>query len=207
MRTVTRADLDACIAARLSGFPPQAIKSAAQALFTLVNVSECAPLDESALVPFLVSFGLIPAGNPETLSHALVATAAREAEAWHLYYPAAFAVWTAHQQSERARKPRGGDALDGLLRWLIAELPDFTTAMLWAEVVRRAEGAGCAILCDYDPARDVLSFEHRGVVTDIGFMAFARRVQRIKKTLRHQPASVASVPDDDAHQLDFRKAA
>lgn len=77
MRILTRADLDACIAAWLSGFPAQTAQKAAQALFTLVNVGEGAPLDKNAAALFLASFGLVPAGNPETLSHALIATTTR----------------------------------------------------------------------------------------------------------------------------------
>lgn len=208
MKIPSRADLDACIAARLSGFPPQAVKKAAQAIFTLASVGEHAPLDKNALAVFLDSFGLVPAGNPEVLSYALVATAAREAEAWHLFYPAAFAVWTAHQQVERARGPRGGDALDGLLRRMIDELPGFTPALLWAECARRAEGSGCKVLCDYDSRRNLMTAELRpGEIVDVGYSAFRRRFSRIKKSLGHEPASVASVPDDAIHQPDLRKAA
>lgn len=208
MKIPSRSDLDACIAARLSGFPPQAVKKAAQALFTLVNVGEGIPLDKNAAALFLDSFGLVPTGNPETLSHALVATAAREAEAWHLYYLAAYVVWQAQQQSERARGPRGGDALDGLLRKMIAELPGFTPSLLWAECARRAEGSGCEVLCDYDSRRNLMTAELRpGEIVDVGYPAFRRRFSRIKKSLGHEPAIVPTDPDDAAHQLDFRKAA
>lgn len=192
MKTPTRSDLDAAIAARLRGFPPQAVRKAAQAIFILAPAGEGAPLDKNALVLFLTSFGLAPLGNPETLSHALIATAAAEAEAWHLFYPAAFATWQAWRQAERARSRHGGDALDRLLRKLIDELPEFSPSMLWAESIRRTEGFGCDVLCDYDPDHDALTFEHHGALADIGFAAFRRRVQRIKKSVRHEPASVAA---------------
>jgi hypothetical protein len=203
MRTLTRPDLDAAIAARLSGFNAQAVEKAAQALFILTGKGEGAPLDESALADFLDSFGMVPSGNVETVSQALIATAARDAEAWHVFYLAAYAVLEAHRQTERARGRKGGDALDGLLRKLIAELPEFSSSLLWAECVRRADGAGCEILCDYDSTRDLLTFEHHGAIVDIGFEAFRRRVQRIR---RHKPAVVAPVPDDAQHQP-LRRAA
>lgn len=200
MKTPARSDLDAAIAARLSGFPQQAVEKAAQAIFILAPAGDGAPLGKSALVPFFESFGLAPSGNPETLSHALIATAAEQAEAWHLFYPAAFAVWQAQRQAERARSRHGGDTLDELLRGMVGELPDFSPSMLWAEAVRRAKGSDCDALADYNPANDVLTFDHRGTLVDIGLAAFRRRVQRIKKSLRHQPASVASAPDDALHQ-------
>jgi hypothetical protein len=204
MRTLTRSDLDAAIAARLRGFNAQAVEKAAQALFTLTGKGEGSPLDENALAAFLDSFGMVPAGNVETVSQALIATAARDVEAWHVFYLAAYAVLEAHRQAERARGRQGGDALDGLLRKLIAELPEFSSTLLWAECVRRADGAGCEILFDYDSTRDLLTFEHHGALTDIGFGAFRRRVQRIR---RHKPAVVAPVLDHARHQQIIRKAA
>jgi hypothetical protein len=210
MRAITRADLDAAIAARLSGFNAQAVEKAAQALFTLTGKGDGSPLAENALAAFLASFGMSPAGNIGTASQALIATAAREAEAWHLFYPAAFVVLESQRQAERARNRSGGDALDALLRTSIARYPRFAPSMLWAEFCRRASSPQIddKALASYDGMTDTLAFEpHPGAeLQDIGYGAFRKRYSRIKKSLGHQPASVPLHPDDAQHQP-LRRAA
>jgi hypothetical protein len=211
MPTLTRSDLDAAIAARLSGFNAQAVEKAAQALFTLMGDGEGSPLDKNALAAFLDSFGMVPAGNVETVSQALIATAAREAGDWHSYYVSAFTVLESQRQAERARGRQGGDALDGLLRTEIARYPRFQPAMFWAEFRRRASSPQIQdeALVSYDNQADTLIFEpHPGAdLVDINYAAFRKRYSRIKKSLRHQPASVPLHRDDAQHQQPLKAAA
>ncbi len=211
MRTLTRADLDACITARLSGFHAQTIQKAAQSIFTLVNVGEGIPLDKNALGLFFDSFGLVPAGNPETLAHALIAMAAEHAEAWHLFYPSAYLVHQAEKQAERARNRRRGDALDVLMREAIDSFPRFGPSMLWAEFCRRASTPQIRdeALSSYDALAETLAFEPRpgAELVDIGYPAFRRRFSRIKKSLGHGPAAVSSGSEHAVHRHDIRRAA
>ncbi len=103
-----------------------------------------------------------------------------------LLFAAGFEVLHAQRQ---AQQRRGGDALDGLLRAMVAELPGWTPAILWMELARRASSGGDAVLADYNSLADTIAYEPqpRAPLRDLNKPAFLRRLQRIKKTACQTP--------------------
>lgn len=187
---IGRADLDAAIAARLCDIPGEIAKEAAGAIYGEWVRHTHQPPHENAPGVILERLGVPATRNPSAVWHALLALGAEIAGDAEVYFPAAFLVFEAHRQAERARLRDTGDALAELLRALIAERPEFSPAMLWSECRQRATEGGDAVLADYDPCVDAISYEpHPGApLKDIGVVAFRRRVQRL---MRREPASVA----------------
>lgn len=202
-RPATLSDLHDALAWRLRGLDQENAQNAAGAIYSLVHVGEGSPLRENALAVILESCGVVPAGNVATLSQALLALGAERAGDLHTFYPAAFVVLEARRQSQRAQGGRHGDALDAMLRGLIAKHPDFGAPMIWAELARQASGRiDDGALVSYDSLADTLAFEpHPGAeIRDIGFEAFRRRFHRIKKSLRHKLAAVSPVHETAQNQ-------
>lgn len=204
-------DLHAAIAARLSGSDAQTTCRAAGAIYASAPVCPGIEQPDNAMADVLRSFGIAFRGSPGPAFHALLAMGAEAAGDWCGFFPSAFLVLEAQRQCQRASTRRGGDALDRILRKAMADHPEFTPAMLWAELARRASSPQIAdeALSSYDNLADELTFEPSAgaALVDIDYPAFRRRVARIKKSLRHEPASVAPCMDDADHQPRLKAAA
>lgn len=91
----------------------------------------------------------------------------------------------------RSIRPRKPDALNQMIAGYLAELPDITPATLWREFSRIAEDKFDPVLIDCIDG--VLSFEPQPSErwVNIGFQAFRKRVQRIRKLTMGQSQSAA----------------
>ena len=185
MAVPTLADFHGAIADRLGSIPN--VPEAAGAVYRLASEGQGWRDDEDGAAKALAGLGVVFDTKPIPVYCALLAEGARMVGDWHRFYPAASTVLNWQRQATRARKRRGGDALDGKIREVIAEHPSFTVPMIWAECARQA--GACAIdngpLVSFDAIDDLLTFAPRpGAGTrDINPVAFRRRVQRIRKLI------------------------
>lgn len=178
---VTAADIIAAARWRLRGWPAERIEDGLQLVAGLsMPISAGDPKVNKAMA------AVEDGRNPWGALCALLVLRADAAGDLALMFAAGFEVLHAQRQ---AQQRRGGDALDGLLRAMVAELPEWSPAMLWAELVRRASSGSDAVLADYDSLRDVVTFEPqpRAPLRDLNKPAFLRRLQRIKKTACQTP--------------------
>lgn len=183
-RLATVADILAAAHWRLRDWPAERIEAGLQLVAGLATpISEDVPEVDKAMAS--VEDGRDPWGG----LCALLVLSANAAGDMALLFAAGYAVLDARRQAEKSEGRRGGDALDGLIRSMIAELPSWTPVMLWAELVRRASSGSDAVLADYDCLRDAVAYEPqpRAPLREIGRAAYIRRLQRIKKTARQTP--------------------
>lgn len=190
MKPPTLADLREAIAWALRDMPPARVERAVGAILDVWVMGECQSARENRIAAILAQMGI----DGDARRAALVALGAEAAGDRDGFFLRAFAVFDVYRQSRRAASRRGGDALDGLLRKLINELPDFSPALLWAEFCRRASSPQIKdeALVSYDSMTNTLAFEpHPGAeFQDINYPAFRKRYSRIKKSLGHKPAHV-----------------
>ena len=109
-----------------------------------------------------------------------------------LFFRAGMELMTSYRQAIHSTAARSGDVLSRKIREYIVEMPDITPEALWKDFTHQAqEGWGGFII---ESTGDSLSYEELegGPLQDISRSAFRRRVQRIKREMRHQQADVAA---------------
>lgn len=115
-----------------------------------------------------------------------------------MFWRAGFEVVTAYRVGQH-RKGCGsaGDALDDLIARYLLALPEITPRALWDQFALEVEdGHGAAdVISEFDDdGRLVFDADGTGLLADVTFDAFRRRVQRVRKNLpevRQQPETVA----------------
>ncbi len=123
--------------------------------------------------------------NPFSASCALLALLASANGDAALLYRAGYGVIESYRQAERAAGSRRGDALNDLIRQYLAEMPTIEPKQLWEDFKGQAVDGFNEILTDFSDDDQVLSYSPwRGAeLVDIGFEAFRKRVQIIRKAM------------------------
>lgn len=102
-----------------------------------------------------------------------------------LLFQAGYGVIESYRQAQRAMRPRRSDALNELIRQYLDEIPDIGPKELWDDFTRQASDGFSDTLVDFNEDDRVLSFVPRtgAKMEDIDFVAFRKRVQRVRATL------------------------
>jgi hypothetical protein len=190
----TEADILAAALGRLSAWPAGSVETALDRVAELI--ADGVPIDPDWPEVEALLDDLRDGRDPWPAFCALVVLHAHAADNAGLLFRAGGPVLHARQQVLMACGERGGDALTELIEQYVAE--GIAPAAMWADICRQAEDGFHDVLAQYDEDTKILTYVARSDseerLVDIKFPAFRRRVQRIARRLRHQPANVAPHP-------------
>lgn len=123
--------------------------------------------------------------DPSSATSALLVLLANARDDAALLFQAGYGVIESYRQAQRATGPRRSDALNELIRQYLDEMSDIGPKELWDDFTGQASDGFSETLADFDEDGQVLSFVPRpgAEMEDIDFVAFRKRVQRVRATL------------------------
>jgi len=197
-RIVSADDIVKAIAWRVDGLDPQKVASIGERTLELQDLCSGDPAVEVLLRDISEAF---PKDRREhwVLLCALAARGAVDTKRQDVFWGAGMVVVQALQKNPKSAAPRAVDQLTILLQGFLGRHPATTPTEAWHHCIDIAKLGGDDIIADYDLDKELLAYcPHRGTghMEDISFVAFERRVGRIKE---HQKTDIS--------KADVRRAA